>query len=470
MNRHLANPSSLARAAHALVLASCAVVAQAQAPGAPDTSFGTAGHVITSFNTNVERLQAVRVLGDERILVAGYSASGPDTSNNIAVARYLPNGGLDPAFGAGGVVRLDGGGGVSDAAFALAVQGDGKILAAGGVIRTAYSDFGVVRLLANGQLDAGFGMGGIAQANLAPAPARHDSATAIAVQGSGKIVLAGLALANEGAFDYKRFGLVRFDSSGQIDTSFGNAGMVIAPSPFSGGDDYLTAIARLPDGSLPGDDKLTVVGYAAARNTAIIRRYTADGQVDAGFGSGGQVLLSADSVGGVATGLSVIFAAALQNDGRLIVVGQGSDRGFAFMRLLANGAIDTGFGSNGRAHVKFSGPSGYDEPFALAVQGNGKIVAAGYVDGPNEDFAVARLLPNGAVDTGFGDGAGRVIHAVSPTTLDRVHGVALAPSGKLVLAGYVQDPAASNQQEDWALARLFGDPDRIFADGFDGPM
>ena len=463
LRNHRLRPAAL------LLLLAASAGAIAQPPGTLDLDFGIGGRVITSLGANAERLQAVQVRADESIVVAGFSASGPNSSSNLAIARYLPNGLLDSAFGTNGVTRLDGNGGTVDFANALALQRDGKYLIAGAVSAASYSDFGVVRVLDNGLVDASFGSAGIARLNLAPVTNRNDYATSIAIQGSGKIVLGGAAFATEGAFDYIRFGLVRFDQNGVLDSGFGSAGTVIAPSPVIAGSDYLTAIARLPNGRLPSGDALTVVGHSASQNTAIIRRYTANGQPDGSFGSGGQVLISAGNSGGVATGLSLIFAAVLQLDGRLVVVGQGTDRGFAFMRLLTNGAIDTSFGTNGRAHVKFSGTSLYDEAFAVTVQGNGKIVAAGYFDGPpSGDFAVARLLPNGAIDSGFGDGAGRLILPVSASTLDRVQGVALAPSGKLVLAGYVQDPNVGNQQEDFALARVFGDPDRIFADGFEG--
>jgi len=164
------------------------------------------------------------------------------------------------------------------------------------------------------------------------------------------------------------------------------------------------------------------------------------------------VLLNAALSNGVYSGVSVIFAAVLQPDGRLVVVGQGMDRGFAVIRLLGNGSLDSSFGTNGRAHVKFSGPSFYDEPFAVSAQINGKIVVAGYFGGPpNDDFAVARLLPTGGPDPTFGGGTGSAIVPISVTTDDRALALAVAPSGRLVLGGWVQDPQAVNQQRDFAL-------------------
>ena len=448
-----------------------AASAVAQPPGTLDPSFGTGGRVTTSFGGSTEAILAVQILDDERIVVVGESASGPNSSNNIAIARYLENGDIDPDFGTNGVTRIDGGGGTSDYGTAMTIQPDGKILAAGAIGPTgsAYSNFGVVRLDAGGLPDNSFGTGGIAHQNMAPSLASNDFATAIARQSDGKIVLGGAAFATEGMGTYRRFGLVRFDAEGDLDGTFGTAGSVIGPSPVANGADNLTAIARLPNGALPADDKITAVGYTFAQNTAIIRRYTASGQPDATFDGDGQVLLNAVFSNNVHTGVSVIFAAVLQPDGNLVVVGQGGDRGFAVIRLLDNGSLDSSFGTNGRAHVKFSGPSFYDEPFAVSIQNNGKIVVAGYFGGPpNDDFAVARLLPNGTPDSAFGGGTGRAIVPISTTTADRAWALAVAPSGRLVLAGWVQDPQAVGLQRDFALVRLFGDPVcTIFCDSFE---
>ena len=141
------------------------------------------------------------------------------------------------------------------------------------------------------------------------------------------------------------------------------------------------------------------------------------------------------------------------------------------MRLNTNGSVDAGFGTNGRTTIKYSGSSEYDEPAALALQGNGKIVAAGYATSrltgtPHQDFFVARLLPNGQPDNGFGDGQARAVVQVSAME-DGAFAVEVEPSGNLLVGGY--QTRAGITGRDFAVARLFGDPDRIFANGFDGP-
>ena len=200
--------------------------ASAQVPGTLDPSFGIGGRVTTPLAANNDRAHAVQVTVNERVIVVGESASGPNSSNNLTVARYLPNGLLDTSFGSAGVTRIDGGGGGVDFGYALAIQPDRKLLAAGAVTAVTYSDFGVARFNDNGTVDSTFGGAGIARINMAPVINRNDYATAVARQGNGKIVLGGVAFATEGAFDYARFGLVRFDSGGVLDSSFGNGGRV----------------------------------------------------------------------------------------------------------------------------------------------------------------------------------------------------------------------------------------------------
>lgn len=463
--------ASLVRALLGASLVAGMANAAAQAPGTLDPGFGIGGRVLTNSGAANDRLHALLALDDGSVVAVGQTTrthpAGGSTVD-VMLARYRADGVPDGSFGSGGFTGIDSSR-TADIGYALARLSDGSLLVAGkfGDGGPAYSDFGVAKLSADGQLDAGFGAGGIAHVNLAPTSTWNDNASAVAVQSTGKIVLGGVAYATEGATTYPRFGLVRFHANGTLDTGFGNNGSLIVPSPMAAGVDYLTAIARLPDGRLPADDAIIAVGHTAAGNTAIVLRYSADGQPDPGFGSGGRVLLSAAVNGGVHTGLSTITAAVMQPDGRLILVGQGTDRGFAFIRLLASGAPDPGFGTNGRAHVKFTGATLYDEPFSVTLQGNGKIVAGGYAALNENDFAVARLLADGTPDPGFGDGQGRAVTSLSTRT-DRAAGVAVAPGGAIVLAGYAQIGSAG-QAEDFALARFFGDSDLIFRNGFELP-
>jgi uncharacterized delta-60 repeat protein len=478
----------LHRAAKCLgLLASLAgAAAHASHPGDPDGSFGAGGYLTTDFVGTDEQVYAVAPMRDGRFIAAGVvtgpNASGPGGSPNAAVARYLPNGTLDATFGVGGLFNLDVDAG-PDEARAVNVLSDNSVLVAVTLTTSAHADFGLLKLRTNGTVDTNFGepdagttRKGYVRLDIGGAPI-HDEVFAMATQSDGRIIVAGrtrVVLPNNQA--YTRVAVARFTATGDVDTSFGGSGSgyLILPAFLSDDNsDYLTGIALDQAGNLGANNSIVLVGYTFGRNNAFITRLTATGTIDATFGNGtGRVIVQAASSGGVQTGVSMISAARLTREGQIVILGEGNDRGLTVMRFAANGAADTAFGTNGRTTIKYSISSDYDEPAALALQGNGKIVAAGYATNratgaPRKDFFVTRMLANGAVDSGFGDGQGRAVVQIS-TEDDGAFAAGVEPSGNLLIGGY-QRRAGTVQQLDFALLRLFGDPDRIFANGFDAP-
>lgn len=493
--KHTNTASSLHRCRKALVACltfACAGSALALngPPGEFDPSF-SGGKVVTDFSNAVDLIRAIAPMNDGRFVAAGGAigpnASGPGSSPNLAVARYLPDGRLDDTFGTNGKFQFDLGGGTDDV-YGLKVLPDGSVLVSGELSPQAHSDFFVMKLRPNGTADTTFGASNGAGARTGfvrldvVGPGTHDEGRVLAVQRDGKIIVAGNTFKPAGGFSYRRVTVARFTADGQLDTTFGESdgaggrrGYVVAGNQFAAQpqtSDYVTSIAMTQSGALPADDKITVSGYTDSSNNGFLVRYTSDGQPDLTFGGGtGHALTSYSSSGGVARGLSDIMGARIDNAGRYVVVGNGGDRGFAFVRFLSNGAQDMTFGTNasGRTLVKVSSVSNYDEPSAIALQGNGKIVASGYattvVPGgtAHNDFFVVRLDANGVADPTFGDGQGRKVASIA-TEKDQSFAIAVEPSGNLLVGGYVQRAGAA--QTDFAVARLFGDPDRIFADGF----
>ena len=467
------------------------------APGQLDPDFGDGGVVflegLTSDATfrGHDAAAALAPLPDGRVLVAGSFDMGRDLGySNMAVLRLLSNGLEDPVFGDDANGGTDGPGrtevqlsGDQDAGAAVLVQPDGRIVVAGALEPGSNTDFGIARFLADGSPDTSFGEPdgngarlGHARVNVGTSTAQSDYAVAVARQAqgdnAGKLVLAGSGLAQEGTICcYRRFGLARFHADGSLDTSFGGNGTGILVAPHSGnasGAEYPTAIARLPDGSLP-NDRITVVGLTNSTSnpaSAIVRRYLPDGTPDGSFdGDGLLVIQNTVLSGGVYTGLKSVDAAVYQTDGKLLLVGRAGDHGFTFLRLTADGSRDPSFGSNGRVSVRFPGSVLDDEPAALAIQPNGKIVAAGFfASADGADFAVVRLLKSGALDTTFGAG-GRVTHPLVAAT-DTATAVAILADGDILAAGYAERPGLPNLQTDMAFLRLQGDPD-IFGDGFE---
>lgn len=450
-------------------------------PGDLQLSFGNQGVVLVSLGGGQEFFGAVLPDHDGAVLAAGALyhrnvAQAPIRGYDMSVVRVLRNGQLDPAFGVGGLSQIDSGDD-GDAARALARQPDGKLLVAGRLDTGAYSDFGLARLHADGRLDVSFGelaggtRRGYVRVNIGPTTAVNDSATAVALQSDGRIVLAGEGFAQDGNFAYQRFALARFLTDGTLDASFGNNGTMVSPATIPQVAEYLTAIAKRRDGSLP-DDRITAVGYVFGRSMGLIRRYLSNGQPDSGFGVGGTLVLTESVVGGMRRGMASVADAIWLDDGKLLVVGSGGDRGFVFQRFHADGSLDTSFGSNGRTLVKLSSSVEYDEPAALAVQADGKILASGYASmqysgAPSKDFAVVRLTANGLPDASFGDGQGRSTYPLSTHT-DEAFAIAQTSDGEFIAAGRANSDHASPSGNTMqaALMRLQGDPG-LFRDGFE---
>jgi uncharacterized delta-60 repeat protein len=182
-------------------------------PGDLDPSFGTGGTVTTAFGTSGTSAYAIALQGDGKIVAAG----GTGLQDAFALARYNPDGSLDKTFGTGGLVMT----GINELAGvnAVAVQEDGKIVVAGSS-GGVQGFFTLARYNPDGRLDKTFGAGG-------PVFGTSGSANALALQGDGKIVAAG-------STENTTFALVRYNPDGILDGTFGTGGTVTTAFGTSG--------------------------------------------------------------------------------------------------------------------------------------------------------------------------------------------------------------------------------------------
>lgn len=204
----------------------------------------------------------------------------------------------------------------------------------------------------------------------------------------------------------------------------------VAMNDFNGGADYGLEVL------LQSDGKIVVVGYAflGSGNTDLaVVRFLANGDVDTSFGTQGKVSTDITGYNDYA------FAAALQADGKIVAAGAAQTAGagdICVVRYNTDGTPDQTFDGDGIMCADMAGD--YDVAFSVAVQPDGKIVTAGYSKtGPSYDFSLARFNTNGSFDTNFGNG-GVVTTPVGPSE-DICIAMALQPDGKIVLAGYVWD-------------------------------
>ena len=374
--------------------------------------------------------EAVAVDAAGGILVAAHGSGNIPFGfeKPFAIVRYNADGTLDTTFGSNGVATplASRGGDVH----AMVIQPDGRIVVAG-------HGFCLARLMADGSLDPSFGSGGEVVGPIAPPGPVSQLVFGMALQADGRIVLAGQADGGSGA----AAALARYNTDGSRDVSFGTGGVVFGPYP-----GIASAVA------LQADGRIVVAGGAFQ-----VTRFNADGTLDAGFGSGGQVTVP---IGEVEFD-SLANAILVQPDGRIVVAGGTtlSRYDFALARLDPDGNLDPGFGHGGMVTTDFNG--GFDAIRALVLQPDGRVVAAGYGGPahrlPNDNhFALARYEPNGALDRSFGK-SGRAMAVIDdPIYSDFARALALQPDGRLVAAGYIDFFCAdgSCDKSGYALARF----------------
>jgi uncharacterized delta-60 repeat protein len=334
------------------------VVVRVEADGTPDTSFSSDGRFTLDFGGNDDTCAAVVIQADGRIVVAG--ATQDDTARNFALARFHPSGTLDTTFGTGGrqQVQFDVFGASNSEARAIAVQPNGRLLVAGNMSVTGVTrQMAVARLLPDGSYDSSFnGIGRQRVQGIGDVATDYSRAHAIALDASGRILLAGQA---------SKY------TNDILETDF-------------------AAARLLPDGSLDGT-----------------------------FGDGGHTTVGFDFGGDIGSNTDVAHALRWIPDGRIVLAGEADvsatatpNMDMAFVRLLADGTPDAAFGTNGRTLVEFDrSPSGYDVARALVLDG-AHIVAAGYAhtdDSTGADLAFVRLLPNATRDPSFGNFGRRTI-------------------------------------------------------------
>jgi uncharacterized delta-60 repeat protein len=353
-------------------------LARYQRDGELDPDFGDGGRVRSQFGGAATSLD-VAVQPDWKIVTVGVVDDG--TQQVIALARYRPNGSLDPTFGTGGEVTAAFGQ-ESATGLSVALQPDGKIVVAGAVgpANTENDDLALARFNRSGSLDQSFGTGGEVRTSFG---ADATIGWSVAVH-RGKIVVAGERYDPVQGRDVG-FAVARYDSHGNLDPSFGAGGR--ATTVFEGGG-AAYALAIQPDG------RIVAAGTSGRGEVAgqfALVRYRPDGELDSSFGSDGRVATEFSSIDDYVTGL------ALQPDGKIVAGGASNLDGlytFALARYEPNGELDLRFGQLGTVQTAF-GEKVDAAANDLAIQRNGKLVLVGGSYDFTDDhsaFAVARYL------------------------------------------------------------------------------
>jgi uncharacterized delta-60 repeat protein len=365
--------------------------AQAQA-GTLDTRFGTDGTVTTIFGETMLPIGAAHQANGDIVVLSEFDfVEGEGTQ--IGLTRYTPAGKLDKTFGTKGST-ITNFSSFTFQPFAFALEPNGKILVAGTVGGSASGvlEFGLAQFTANGVLDTTFGTDGVAMTNFV---AGLDAPDAFLLQPNGQILMGGFK--DGGRHTSGSLSLVRFNSNGALDQTFGTGGVaLITPAQIAGPQ----ALALLSNGDY------LAVGQNGDGQAGAVVELTSTGELTSGV-IAGTVTASLKASSPLA-GLEP-FPTIFESNGDYVVAqprhagGENSHRtDVQVSRFSETGTLDTTF-----ADTPFVfGTTANNTPQALAVQSNGQVVVGGLelaTGGPNFG-GIARLDTNGELDTTFGSG------------------------------------------------------------------
>jgi uncharacterized delta-60 repeat protein len=401
----------------ALGLVCCSNLAQAQA-GTLDTTFGTGGTVTTSFADGVAGVGAFEQSNGDIVAVAQVDFVD-NGGTGIGLVRYTSSGALDTTFGTDGITNTTFAGFTFDP-FGFAVQTNGDILVAGEAISSSGRiEFGLARYTSNGILETTFGTNGLVTTVVGP---RTDVPTALLLQPNGKIVMAGFEVGQEDVPPGK-MSMVRYNSNGSLDTTFGTGGISLVTDTITGPD----ALALLSNGNY------LAVGQNGNGKTGVVVELNSKGVLQSKVTAAKVVAALSSSQGGDSP---TIF----EPNGDYVVATTACTfhpqcRGtkIGVTRFLETGTVDSHF--NAASFYSFDERQTTSVAKALALQSNGQIVVGGLInlDAPISG-GLARLDIAGALDTTFGsvDSFGICCSVTSNQTFS---GLMIQTDGKIVAIG-----------------------------------
>jgi uncharacterized delta-60 repeat protein len=353
-------------------------VARFNTDGSLDTTFSGDGLQTTDFNSRTDIAFGVAIQNDGKIVVVGFSNS-VSTGNDFAVARYNTDGTLDTTFDSDGklTTEVDEGSGAGDQGRSVVIQSDGKIVVGGVTGGGLNEDFAVVRYTSTGALDTTFDTDGKQTTAIGFG---NDGAYAVLVQSDGKIIAAGESVNGS----YTDFAVVRYTSTGALDTTFDSDGKTT--TAFGAREEVGRGAV------LQSDGKIVVAGYASngTNEDFALARYNTNGSLDTSFDTDGKQTTALGSSDDIGQGVT------LQSDGKIVLVGDsnnGSNTDFAVARYNSDGTLDTTFDTDGKLITTLG--TGDESAYSVLIQSNGYIVVAGFsFNGANQNFAVVRYLAN----------------------------------------------------------------------------
>ena len=346
--------------------------------GTLDATFSGDGRLLTNCGARDQGFD-VAIQANGKIIAAGQTCFGDGSICDVALARYNVGGTLDITFSGDGKQTSDFGGGDNGSFGGLAIQSNGKIVVAGYMWNGTDYDFVVYRYLSSGSLDTTFSGDGMV--NIGFGTGRQDFGRDLVIQSDGKIVVTGYT--GDANYANNNFAVARLNAGGSLDNTFSGDGK---QTTNFGADESARGIAIQPDGRIV----LAGIKGTGTLSSVALARFNIDGSLDTTFNGTGKKVFSV--IPGVSSWANDLL---VQSDGKIVALG-GADNGgsldFALVRLNSSGSFDTTFSGDGKVTVDFGSS---ENGRALVVQPlDGKYVLGGIIDdGTQVDFALARVLP-----------------------------------------------------------------------------
>ncbi len=339
--------------------------------GEMDYDFGNLG-VIHKLTMNLEgEVNSVVIQKDDKIVVVGYSISPTTNNEEITLVRFTENGKVDKSFGNKGLIVTE----ISsekEVGESIAIQPDGKIVVVGTTQHNPSFDIVLVRYDEYGHLDPYFGLGGIVITDI---NSGLDIGKSLVIQNDGKVIVSGFTYGGKKFF----MTLLRYNSNGDLDQTFGESGIVIT--------DISGRRGRM-DLALQNDGKILLVGPSEVEKSHhfTLIRFNNNGSLDKSFGKNG---ITKTIIGDYSEAESV----ALDSYGNIVVAGttELGNEAFVVAMYNQNGMLETGFGSNGIVKTNFIENS-VDRAHSVIIDNYGNIIVAGETKNNYTTFGLVRFI------------------------------------------------------------------------------
>jgi len=427
----------------------CITCASAQYDGVRDNSFHTTGfnyHSAALYDNAV----AMALQSTGKILVI---SNTPDLIASIS--RFNGDGTIDTGFGTGGSMTIT----VPSASY-VSVNGlytmpDDRIVIGYTFGNESFMSFyGCMRLLADGSQDNSFGFEGRTITPVDPG-ALYGGMMGIALQPDGKVISYGASSAPGNA----DFLLFRLDTDGTLDTDFGTDGFAYAPVTEYG--DFAMRVYFTPAGDI------LVAGYSEipsggaldpVHNDIAVAKMNMDGELDAGFGTGGMLSVNLSDNGDALRDIMMASDGSIYAGGYISSASGVGTNDLLLCKITATGELDISFDDDGWASFDISNAN--DLLSRILITTDEKILLAGTYFAPTGEagFSITRCFIDGSIDNSFGDGLNGYIIDPLDGTYNSMADATLQPDGKILVAG------TSNVMPgiDISVARYWNDfPDHI---------